>query len=77
MSSTINDVAKLAGVSRQTVLLPMPLTYIDATFEDLGTLSAEYMLQTISEPEKKHVMQKKLNPELIVGVTCARIAVPV
>lgn len=58
-------------------LLPMPLTYIDATFEDLGTLSAEYMLQTIFEPEKKHVMQKKLNPELIVGGTCARIAVPV
>ncbi len=58
-------------------LLPMPLTYIDATFEDLVTLSAEYMLQTISEPEKKHVMQKKLNPELIVGGTCARIAVPV
>ncbi|WP_214627760.1 LacI family DNA-binding transcriptional regulator [Paenibacillus agaridevorans] len=58
-------------------LLPMPLTYIDASFEDLGTRSAQFMLKTISEPEKKHMMQKKLKPELIVGGTCTRVAMPV
>ncbi|MFD2330560.1 LacI family DNA-binding transcriptional regulator [Cohnella sp. GCM10020058] len=75
MNLTIPDDISVITVTKNGWgdLLPTSLSHIHTKFEELGTLSAQFMLQSIIEPDGKHVIQQKLKPELMEGDTCRNV----